>query len=365
MQRFLARAPVRVDPAGGGTDAPPFSVEHGGRVVNFAIQRHAFASVDRLPAASGVIVYSKDLEEGIVAPDAECAGKSNGGRLEFLSAFVRRLVPAGESILLVTESDVPPGAGLGGSGALGVAVVAALDRAFGRTRAAEETAAVANSIERQDLGYPGGNQDSYGAALGGILDLEYHRGGRLEARRIDCPLDARLALEESSLLLYTSEAHVSGSIHRDIRESYARAGSTTVDALTRLRESAASMAQALGRGDLEQYVAAMRESSHNLYRLHPSCDSEEHRRAMCELAGWILGGKTCGAGGGGFLLVHARPGCRRECRRRAEELGALVWPVTIDFEGVQSWTAPALRPNDVDRYRRAASGGATREARGI
>ena len=45
------RISVRVDAGGGGTDAPPFSVEHGGMVVNFAVQRHAFASVERLEAA--------------------------------------------------------------------------------------------------------------------------------------------------------------------------------------------------------------------------------------------------------------------------------------------------------------------------
>src|SRR5262249_12326974 len=159
------RAPVRVDPAGGGTDAPPFSIEHGGMVVNFAVERHVFAVVDRLPAGRGVAIYSEDLGQGVAAPSPAAL---EGKKLEFLQSFVRRLVPEGESVLLVTESDVPAGAGLGGSGALGVAVTAAIDRAFGRSRSPEETARLANEVERKDLGYPGGDQDSFGAALGGI-----------------------------------------------------------------------------------------------------------------------------------------------------------------------------------------------------
>ncbi len=355
MTRSRARAPVRADPAGGGTDAPPFSVEHGGRVVNFAIQRHACASVDRLPAGSGVIIYSEDLGEGIVAPSV--AALPGRGRLEFLQAFVRRLVPAGESILLATESDVPAGAGLGGSGAVGVAVVVALDRVFGRERSREETAAVANDIERKDLGYPGGNQDSYAAALGGIHNLEYVKGGGTKPHRLEVSGDVRLALERNSLLIYTSEAHVSGNIHRDIKESYTRESSPTVAAMIRLRESAKVLAAALERGDLTAYADAMNESCRALYDLHPSCDSEAHRRCFLELGDLILGGKTCGAGGGGFLLVYARPGRGRECRIRAERLGCMVWPVVIDFEGVRSWFEPALPLEEVERYRLLAGRG--------
>lgn len=354
MPRFRSRAPVRVDPAGGGTDAPPFSVEHGGRVVNFAIQRHAFAAVDRLPRGAGVVIYSEDLGEGLSAPSVEAL--PGRGKLELLQGFVRRLVPAGESVLLVTESDVPAGAGLGGSGALGVAVTAALAAAFERRLASEETARLANEIERRDLGYPGGDQDSFGAALGGFLDLEYVKGGGTVPRRLEVSEALRLAIEQGSLLIYTSEAHVSGSIHRDIKESYGKPNSPTVAAMVGLREAARAMSAALQRGDLEGYLDAMNSSCRDLYRLHPSCDSEAHRRVCRELDELILGRKTCGAGGGGFLLVHARPGCRRECWRRAERLGAMVWPVSIDFAGVRTWTEPALEPRAVERYGALASG---------
>lgn len=351
MKKYLARAPVRVDPAGGGTDAPPFSVEHGGLVVNMAVQRHAFASVQPLPEGEGVIIYSEDLGEGVVADSVDALP---GGRLELLQGFVRRLVPPGESVLLVTESDVPAGAGLGGSGALGVAVVAALDRARGLSRSPRETAALANEIERVDLGYPGGDQDSCAAALGGIHRLEYVKGGGTVPHRIEVADDVRFALERNSLLIYTSEAHVSGDIHRDIKESYARENSPTLDAMVRLREAAREMAAALESGDLDGYVRALNESCRNLYGLHPSCDSEAHRRYFRELDDVILGGKTCGAGGGGFLLVYTRPGRRRECLDRAASLGAMVWPLNIDFTGVCGWTEEAAPVEDVERYRELA-----------
>ncbi len=347
--RSCARAPVRVDPAGGGTDAPPFCIDHGGMVVNFGVNLHAYASVDRLARGEGVVIYSSDLDTGVEA--TSIAALPEQGRLEFLAGFVRRLVPEEDSILLVTDSDVPAGGGLGGSGAIGVAVVAAIDRAYGNTRSRAEIAALANEIERVDLGYPGGSQDSYGAALGGMNRLEYHEGGGMSPHGIAVGVDTRRALERASVLVYTAAAHVSGSIHEDIRRSYADDGSPTVRAMLSLREQASKMCVALEAGNIGGYIDALNESCRSLYALHPSCDSEDHQRLFRELDSLILGGKTCGAGGGGFALLHTRPGRRGECIRRAREIGARVWPLTIDLEGVVSWTEDAASEEEIRRYR--------------
>ena len=346
-----ARAPVRVDPAGGGTDAPPFSIEHGGAVVNFAIARHAYATVDRLPSGSGVTIWAHDLRTGVTADSIEQLPPE---RLEFLQGFVRRLVPPEDSLLLMTESDVPPGAGLGGSGAVGVAVVAALDRAYGRQHTPEETARLANEIERVDLGYAGGDQDSYGAAMGGFKRLEYLKGGGTRLHRIDVPRDTRLLLEQNSLLVYTGGAHVSSDIHKDIQQSYAAPDSPTLAAMFQLRDAADQMAEALEAGDIETYIQAMNTSCDNLYRLHSSCDSDAHRAVCREMGENMLGRKTCGAGGGGFIFLATRPGRRRECVQAAERLGALVWPLGIDDDGVQSWDGPPAGQEEVARYRQLA-----------
>ena len=347
--RACARAPVRVDPAGGGTDAPPFCIDHGGMVVNFGVNLHAYATVDRLAPGEGVVIYSSDLDQGVEA--ASIAALPDEGCLEFLGGFVRRLVPQEDSILLVTESDVPAGGGLGGSGAIGVAIVAAIDCAYGHTRSRAEIAALANEIERVDLGYPGGSQDSYGAALGGMNRLEYYKGGGTVPHGIAASDDTRRALERASILVYTAAAHVSGSIHEDIRRSYADKSSPTLGAMLSLREQASKMCAALEAPDIDGYIDALNESCRSLYALHPSCDSEDHRRLFRELDDLILGGKTCGAGGGGFALLHTRPGRRGECIRRATEIGARVWPLTIDLEGVVSWTEDPASDDEVRRYR--------------
>lgn len=347
--RACARAPVRVDLAGGGTDAPPYCIDHGGAVVNFAVQRHVFASAQRLPPGTGIVIYAADLDAGAIS---QCVSDLTGQpHLEFLKAFVMRMVPENDSLLLVTESDVPPGSGLGGSGALGVAIVAAIDRAYGRARSSEETAALANDIERNDLGYPGGDQDSYGAAFGDINLLQYRPGGGMNRRRLSITRDMQRALEFRSLLIYSGIAHASASIHEDIKRTYAEENSSTLQALQMLHQQADSMAEALEAGDLSEYAATLNESCRQLYRIHESCDSVEHRRYSEALADLILGAKTCGAGGGGFLFVFTKPGRRQECIRRVEGMGGLVWPVTIDFCGVTSWLERSLDIDEIQHVR--------------
>jgi D-glycero-alpha-D-manno-heptose-7-phosphate kinase len=351
--KACARAPVRVDPAGGGTDAPPFCIDHGGAVVNFAVQRHAFAVAQRLDKDAGIILYAMDINRGYTAPSV--AQLSETTDLEFLGAFVRRMVPDGDSLLLVTETDVPPGSGLGGSGALGVAIVAALDRLYGRERSPLESAALANDIERHDLGYPGGDQDSYAAALGGINYLQYHPGGGMTPHRLEISEETCRALEYYSLLIYSGVAHVSASIHEDIKSSYVQTNSPTLEAMWILKEQAETIAAALPADDLNGYAGALSESCRQLYNLHESCDSSEHRRYFQAIEDCILGGKTCGAGGGGFMVVLTKSGHRRECIRRIEQLGGLVWPVSIDWQGMASWLEPPLDRAEVERLRHLAS----------
>jgi D-glycero-alpha-D-manno-heptose-7-phosphate kinase len=350
---------VRVDPAGGGTDAPPFSIDQGGTVVNFGVNLHAYASVDLRPKGEGVTIWSLDRGVGVTAPSVEALADEEP--LRFLRAFVRRLVPPGDSVLLVTDSDVPMGSGLGGSGALGVAIVAAIDRAYGRERSRAETAELGNQVERGDLGFAGGSQDSYSAAFGGLNRLEYHRGGGTTRHEVSASEATRLALESASLLVFTGKAqraqHVSGKIHEGIRGEQSKDDdSPTLRALLTLREAAKAMAAALERCDLAGYVAALSESNRSLYALHPSCRSADHERCIDELGDAILGAKTCGAGGGGFLLLHTRPDRRRECWRRAEELGAQVWPMTIDREGVVTWEEAPASEEEVRRCREMARG---------
>jgi D-glycero-alpha-D-manno-heptose-7-phosphate kinase len=333
--KTYSRAPVRFDPAGGGTDAPPYSTEYGGCIVNISVARYIYADFEVLANGEGVNIHSHDLDESVHAESVEALQAD--GTLDLLKAYVKRIVPAGTACRLATQSDIPARTGLGGSGALGVAVVAAITRALGQDLDRAAIAELANDIERVDFGSAGGNQDSYGAAYPGAKQIICHQGGGTGCEEIPLARATAAQLERNTLLVYTGAIHLSGTIHADIKHSYELPNSPTIAAMDRLKEQAHRCADALRNGDLATYVDAMNISRVNHYALHPSCDSDELRRYFAALDPHILGGKACGAGGGGFIAVYTKPGNRFECKQAAEALGGLVWPLTLDRDGVVAW----------------------------
>jgi D-glycero-alpha-D-manno-heptose-7-phosphate kinase len=350
--KISARAPVRIDPAGGGTDAPPYSVEYGGCVVNFAVARYSYAQLQWLKPGEGAHVYSLDLKQGAHAQ--KLAALELDGKVDFIKAFARRLLEGHDDFLLVTQSDVPVRTGLGGSGAMGAAITAACLRATGRSVPQDEIALLANEIERSDLGLAGGSQDSFGSAVGGAKKIVLHEGGGATCHRLRLPADVLRRLERDMLLIYTGGIHLSATIHEDIKRSYAMTNSPTIAAMDGLKAAAISMANALEAGDLDGFAAALNASRKHHYALHPSCDSDTLRAFFAKLDLLILGGKTCGAGGGGFIVVLTKPASRRQCVQIAEALGGEVWPFKIDHEGVVAWEEPPWSAAEVDKLKSLA-----------
>ncbi|MCK6473049.1 MAG: hypothetical protein L6R28_15000 [Planctomycetes bacterium] len=333
---FIARAPARVDPAGGGTDCPPFNVEHGGAVVNFGVTRYAHARLELHENTNRVAIVSEDLGLTVEAPSLDELPRD--GKLALLQAIARRMSPE-HGFTLTVEADVPPGSGLGSSGAVGVACVGAFDEAAGTPRSQEDTARLANEIERVDLGFAGGNQDSFGAALGGMNLLIYHKGGGTAPRRLNVPVACLLELERRCVLIYTGEVHLSGSIHADIKTSYLLPNSPTVDAMKNLARIAHESAKALEAGDAERFGALLSENWVHHKRLHDSCDSERLRAFYASAADHIVGGKTCGAGGGGCVIFYAKDGHRRALEAACVKLGGKLIPFGIDRRGLTRWSA--------------------------
>jgi D-glycero-alpha-D-manno-heptose-7-phosphate kinase len=351
---IAARAPVRIDPAGGGTDAPPYAIEYGGCVVNFAVARYSYAQVQWLPAGAGVNLYSLDLQQGAHAPNL--AALKLDGKLFFVKSFVKRLLRGRDDFLLVTQSDVPVRTGLGGSGAMGVALTAACLRATGQPIVQNNVALLANEIERRDMGMAGGSQDSFGAAIGGAKRITLNKGGGATCDPLKLPPNLMRQLERDMLLIYTGGIHLSATIHEDIKRSYAMPNSPTIAAMDRLKAAASAMADALEAGDIAAFARELNTSRINHYALHESCDSDVLRSFFDKLEPHILGGKTCGAGGGGFIAVLTRPGHKQRCIELAEELSGDVWPFKFDHDGVVAWEEPDWSREDVERIVSLARG---------
>ena len=215
-----------------------------------------------------------------------------------------------------------------------MAVMRAFERGLGLQRSAAETAALANEVERKDLGMAGGDQDSYGPALGGFNLLTYARGGRISHRPLDIPAETLRAFEARMVVVYTGHSHVSGDIHVDIKRSYALPDSPTVAAMHGLEQNARDIAAALEGGDLERTGEILSANWENHKKLHASCTNERLQSFYDAAEGLVSGGKTCGAGGGGCIVFIAREGKRAELEAACRALDGQLMPHTFAMQGV-------------------------------
>ncbi len=164
-----ARAPGRVNLIGEHTDY------NEGLVLPCAIDRDTLALV-RLRPGARARVFSREMGE---AEFEAARTRPTGGFVDHVQGVVAALAERGVAARgfdLALASEVPPGAGLSSSAALGVAVATALDAALGLGLAPEERAALAHRSETRFVGVPCGVMDPLASALG--------RAGA--ALRIDC-----------------------------------------------------------------------------------------------------------------------------------------------------------------------------------
>jgi D-glycero-alpha-D-manno-heptose-7-phosphate kinase len=325
---FSAAAPVRLDLAGGWTDVPPFSAREGGVVITAAIRLFARSEV-RL-GGSGFRLVSEDLHDELELRDS--AGLVSDGRLGLLKAGLRML-PVG-ACTLTTRSDAPPGSGLGSSGALDVALVAALSAARGESPDPIDIAERACHLESVEAGIPGGRQDQFASSHGGFLRLNF-KDPDAEVRRLKLDPEFADDLARRTLLCYTSASRFSGTTIDRVMRAYERGEPAVARALYGLREVAEMMETALASADVAAVGRLLNQNWAHQQALDPHMRTEEMAQLEQAVIGaGALGGKAAGSGAGGcmFFVGPDDPGAVIEA---ALACGIVLLPVRWAMYGVR------------------------------
>ena len=235
--------------------------------------------------------------------------------------------------LLEVGSAVPPGASMGTSASVCVAVLAALDRLRGATLDPALLARRAHAVETQRLGQQSGIQDQWAAAAGGInlITMDAYPHARCESLTVTD--DTRRAIEAQLLVVLLARGHDSSAVHELVVRQLADAGPDD-PRLEALRLCAHEGADALRAGDLRGYGAVLTRNTESQAALHPSLVNDEARGIIAAVTGPdTLGVKVNGAGGaGGSLTVLATSHegrARLVARLTANCPGARVLDVTL------------------------------------
>jgi D-glycero-alpha-D-manno-heptose-7-phosphate kinase len=301
-----AVAPLRISFVGGGTDLPHWYEEHGGAVLSATIDHSVRV---RLVPRDDREITVRSLDLGHMVAYHLDRGPAYDGVMDLPKAAIARMgITTGVDLQI--ESDAPPGSGLGGSSALVTAVVAALAMLTGRRFSAHEVARLSHRIEHADV----------------------------SVRAVRASEQTLAALSQQLLLCYTGSVRRNvGLIDRQIR-LHREGREETILGMKRLQEMAFAMRHAVERSDVEALGSLLDEAFLAKKQMNPYITEHTQIEEMLGTAraAGAIGGKICGAGGGGYLLLAAPPSAQGAIRAALERSGGQFAAFAFSPDGVRA-----------------------------
>jgi len=292
---IITQTPLRISFAGGGTDLPEVYNQLGqGIVVSTAIDKFVFVLVNRRQDDLIKISYSKieivsdinQIEHNIIR---ECL----------------RFFDIKSGLDITYSADLPintTGSGLGSSSALVVGVMLALatyvgDKSYSSPKKLAESAFY---FESEILKHPVGKQDHYSAAFGGLNKFMFS-AGQSECYKIQLKGNALTDLSKNLHLFYTGINRISSSILEEQKMSI----SINLRDYQSLNTIAINLFENLSNNIVENLGDILTKGWSIKKKLAKGVSNPKIDEWLQEaLNVGAQGGKICGAGGGGFLLLY-------------------------------------------------------------
>lgn len=326
-----AQTPTRVDLAGGTIDIWPLYLFHpGAATVNFAVSLYARCRIEER-ADDKVILESRDRGVRFETSVDRIGDLIREERLELISKLVHLFRPE-RGFHLTCDAGSPAGAGLGGSSALAIAVIGALNRFVGERYAQNQFISIAANVESTVIRVPAGLQDYYGAFYGGANCIHFRPDGN---EREELRVDAR-KLEERIVVCYTGEPRNSGTNNWEITKKHIDGDKELFELFDGIRDSSLAMRDALIENDFDRVRDVMRRAHPGRKRLAPNVTTPWMDRLVEKAhANGAEAAKVCGAGGGGCIAFLCAEGERERVEQAlASEEGVRVLPWHFAAEGL-------------------------------
>lgn len=328
MQKIISYSPLRISFGGGGTDISPFVETHGGAVINTTIDRGV--TVGYIDDPHSLEISSRDFVRSYLV------GANNHENLNvqerILDLFEQNGISKGRIII---NSDVPPGSGLGSSSALTTAVLKLICKIRNIDKTREEIASEAFLTERDRFGVTLGKQDPYAVSLGGFKFMRFDSQG---VRNF--PISGHDSflkdLESRILLVYTGKTRESSDVLQDQVNKSLEGDDDTIRNLTRIRELAESMNDAVLHNDMNSFIAHINEGWEMKKLLGKNVTNEQIDKTI-EVAkeNGAKGARLMGGGSQGFVLLIADKGKLEKLQKKMMDFSEFVIRVSFDKIGTR------------------------------
>lgn len=309
---IISRTPFRISFFGGGTDYPAFYEEHGGAVLSTTINKYCYITCRYLPPFFNYkyrIRYSTREETQTISeikhPSVrECLNHVNLGD---------------RGVEIQHNSDLPAMSGLGSSSAFTVGLLNALYALKGQLITKRSLALEAIHVEQDIIKENVGSQDQTAAAFGEFNKIEFGGVRKVWVQPITLEQSKRDFLQSHLMLLFTG-------FSRNASEIAAEQIKKTPEKISELKQMMSMVEEAVNilNGNQDNYTDFGR-LLHDTWMLKRSLTPRVTTSQIDEIyeaarSAGVLGGKLLGAGGGGFLLLFAKPEMQQKVKEKLNKL---------------------------------------------
>lgn len=321
---IISRTPFRISFFGGGTDYPVWYRENGGTVLSTTIDKYCYISCRYLPPFfehKFRIVYSKnelvDEIDEIIHPAA---------RETFRFMKVR------EGVEIHHDGDLPARAGIGSSSSFTVGLLHALYALKGKMVTKEQLAYEAIYIEQELIKENVGSQDQVAVAVGGFNKISFNKDGSVNINAIFLSKDKSHLLQNHLMLFFTGFSRTASEIaNEQIKKTPDRKQELSV--MHQMVNEAISILNS-NNTNLDDFGKLLHES----WKLKRGLTNKITTSQIDEiydiaLQAGAVGGKLLGAGGGGFMIIFARPEVQPRIKEKLKNL--LLVPFQFETTGSQ------------------------------
>lgn len=324
----ITKTPFRISLFGGGSDIPAYFNEHEGIVIGFAVKQYLYvtlSSLERLFDKKIRFSYSKletvDCHTQLEHPYARQALETN------------KNLHNGGFLDIHTFSDLPASSGVGSSSAFTVGFLNALYTINGNYICSNDLARKAIKLEREDLNEAGGWQDQIWAAFGGFNRIDFSKQ-EFRISPMSVKRETYKLLENSLVIFFTSLTRSSSHIQKKSDVSQYKKNQI----LSKMVELSYQADQLIRTytNNTTQFLTNLGSLLHQSWELKKQLSGDVSTNSIDDLynkglENGALGGKLCGAGGGGFILFLVEPKKRQHLIESLSEYKSL--PVEIEDSG--------------------------------
>jgi len=288
---IISQTPLRISFVGGGTDLKSFYQHEDGMVLSSAIDKYVYVIVKERFDDKIYINYSiKEIVDSV-----------SQIRHQLVREAMKK-VGIERGVEITTLADVPSeGSGLGSSSSVTVGLLNALYNYSGKQVALEQIAREACEIEIDICKKPIGKQDQYVASYGGLNKITFHSSGSVSISRVPVFNTNLLILGSRLLLFYTNKTRNADVILKKQNQN----AEDKRDILRKMKNFVPRLERSLKNNNFNRLGKLLHEN----WVLKKSLvgdisNSEIDDMYNTAMEAGALGGKICGAGGGGFLLMY-------------------------------------------------------------